>query len=148
MEGSANPTPATPTKRKADNDHNNDTGVEHRRSPPHDRNIDKPIFKDDLDPSPPDYDTEATCEAIIASSYDDLIPRSLRGTRGGIDSAAILLDQEVSDHGQEMKERSGEGLLRRQRIEDNSKYSLGTYTPKIIMDDDRGDEDSGDSRQF
>lgn len=151
--------PATPTKRKADDDHLD--GDSHR-SPPYDRTYDA-ISNSDLDPNPPGYDTSPSPPSIpiyprasprkagVAGSYDDVIPTSLRTTGPTIDSSSMALDSDgTNDYGQEMKERGGQkSLLHRQKnVKEQQGYSLGSYVPEITMEDEEEDEDQRGGRDI
>ena len=144
--------PATPTKRKADDDH---LDANHHRSPPYDR-IHDPISNDDLDAKPPGYEDSPSPPRVPISSrisprkasgtgsYDDVIPTSLRATGPTIDPTSMALDLEgTNDYGQEMKERRDQkGPIHRQKTSKNKQeYSLGSYVPEVSMEDDEEDED-------
>lgn len=145
-------TPATPTKRKANDDH---LDADHHRSPPYDRSHD-PISNDDLDAQPPCHEDSPSPPRVPISSrisprkaggtgsYDDVIPTSLRATGPTIDPTSMALDLEgTNDYGQGMKERRGQkGPLHRQKNSKNKQeYSLGSYVPEVTMEDDEEDED-------
>lgn len=151
--------PATPTKRKADDDH---LDVNSHRSPPYDRTYDA-VSNSDLDPNPPGYETSPSPprmpihprpsprKAGAAGSYDDVIPTSLRATGPTIDPSSTPLDLDgTNDYGQEMKEREGQkGLLHRQKkVKEKQEYSLGSYVPEIAMEDDDEDEDQRGGRDI
>ena len=152
LDGSDAPTPATPTKRKADDD---DLDQNDHRSPPYDRNYDAKM-NDDIDPSASVYDTSPSPpnrhryprigprKASMTGSYDNVIPTSLRATGPTIDPTLMTLDPDgTNDYGQEMKERKGQpGLLHQQQsIHERQEYSLGSYVPEITMEDEEEDED-------
>ena len=153
------PAPATPTKRKADDDN---LDVNNHRSPPYDRTYDA-ISSDELDPNPPGYDDSPSPphvpryprisprKAGATGSYDDVIPTSLRATGQTIDPSFMALDPDgTNDSGQEMKERGEQrGLLHHQKnAEEKQAYSLGSYVPEIAMEDDEEDEDQRGSRDM
>lgn len=157
LDGLDPPTPATPTKRKADDDNLDE---KNRRSPPYDRSYDV-ISGDDIDTHPRSYDTSpspphlpkysrmTSRKAGVTGSYDDVIPISLRATGPTIDPTLMTLDSDgANDFGQEMKEREGQkGLLhRQQKIKEKQEYSLGSYVPEITMEDDEEDEDQRGSK--
>ena len=148
-------TPATPTKRKADDDH---LDANSHRSPPYDRTYDA-VSNFDLDPNPPGYDTSPSPprmptyprKAGVAGSYDDVIPTSLRSTGPTIQPSSTAIDTDgTNDYGQEMKERGGQkGLLHRQKkVKEKQEYSLGSYVPEITMDDNDEDEDQRGGRDI
>lgn len=159
LDGLDPPAPATPTKRKADND---DLAKNNHRSPPYDRTYDA-ISNDDLDPNPPGYDSSPSPPHLpiyprisprktgVIGSYDELIPTSLRANGPTIDTASIPFDSDgTNDYGQEMKEREGQkGVLHQQKaVSDKEEYSLGSYVPEISMEDDEEDEDQRGSRDI
>lgn len=151
--------PATPTKRKADD---NDLDMNNHRSPPHDRSYDASSI-DDFAPHPCGYDTSPSPphqsiqprisprKAGVTGSYDNVIPTSLRATGPTIDPISMTLDPDgTNDYGQEMRERGGQrGLLHGQRdVKEKQEYSLGSYVPEITMEDDEEDEDQRGSRDI
>lgn len=158
LDGLDPPAPATPTKRKADD---NDLDMNNHRSPPYDRTYD-PISNDDLDPNPPGYDSSPSPPHLpiyprisprkvgMTGSYDDVIPTSLRATGPTIDPTSMALDQDgTNDRGQEMKERGRKGVLHRQKnVKEKQEYSLGSYVPEITMEDDEEDEDQRGSKDI
>ena len=74
------------------------------------------------------------------SSYDDVIPPSLRTTEAPIDASSIDLDDvdlNNGDNDQEMAERSNGimGVVPRTGSGGSTGYQLGSYIPEITMDD-------------
>ena len=151
------PEPATPTKRKADD---NDLDMNNHRSPPHDRSYDATSIDEfglnpsgyDTSPSPPHQPVQPRIsprKAGVTGSYDNVIPTSLRATGPTIDPTSMALEPDgTNDYGQEMRERVGQrGLLHGQKdVKEKPEYSLGSYVPEITMEDDEEDEDQRGSR--
>ena len=159
LDGSDPPAPATPTKRKADDE---ELDKNSHRSPPYDRTYDT-RSNDDLDHDPPQYDSSPSPPSLslnprvgprkagVSGSYDDVIPTSLRATGPTIDPSSMALDADgTNDYGEEMKERRGQkGLLQRpKKVNDKGEYSLGSYVPEISMEDEEEDEDQRGSRDM
>lgn len=152
LDGSTTPNPATPTKRKVDDNDSDDLETHYHRSPPHDRNlVDIELANDDMDFDPPDYYSKPVprpqshqntnpYRATTIRSSDDVIPISLQNPAPGfIDPASRILNGDGTGESQEMQERGGRGLLYRQKG-GKEEYSLGNYVPEINMVDDEEDE--------
>lgn len=146
LEASNQDTVALPGKRKANGEEDWDLETLQHRSPPYDRIDDT---ADELDPNPPGYYDEyedppspvypaisprrsiARKPVSKPGSYDDTIPRSLRGTAPASDPTSMIIDyDDVSDQGQEMKERGGGKSL----LQSRNPYKLGSHTPGMDVD--------------
>ena len=151
------PAPATPTKRKADDDDLEETN---HRSPPYDR-VYETLPSEYIDLNPPSYDNSPSPPQVpiyprisprkagTTGSYDEVIPTSLRATGPTIDPTLMaLVSGGTNEYGEEMKERGGQkGLIYRQgNVKDKQEYSLGSYVPEITMEDDEEDEDQRGTR--
>ena len=106
----------------------------------------------DSSPSPPQapiYPRISPRKAGATGSYDEVIPTSLRATGPTIDPTLMALDPDgTNEYGEEMKERRGpKGLLHRQeKVKEKQEYSLGSYVPEIMMEDEEEDEDQRGTR--
>ncbi|KAK4697306.1 hypothetical protein P7C71_g746, partial [Lecanoromycetidae sp. Uapishka_2] len=152
LETSNQPTVASPGKRKADGEEDWDMETQRHRSPPYDRAYDA---AEELDPNPPGYYDEyedppspyppLSPPRSIArkpvgvgkpGSYDDTIPTSLRRVAPRNDPTSMIIDyDDLSDHGQEMRERGGGKSL----LQSRNPYKLGSHTPRMDLDQP-GDE--------
>lgn len=151
LEASNQPIMASPGKRKAAGDEDWEMEPLQHRSPPYDRGFDP---AEELDPNPPGYydDFEAPPSPVYPDlsprrstarkpvskpgSYDDTIPTSLRAKAPANDPMSMIIDfDDLSDQGQEMKERGGGKRILQSR---NPYKTLGGYTPgmEIDLDDD------------
>ena len=153
----------TPTKRKADDNEDDDLMSKLYHSPQPEEDIDMPQSTVSSDPTLPAYASTSPSPPFSPSrpsraptrnirnpgTYDDLIPRSLRATGPTIDPSSMMLNQEDSnDVGQEMQDRGGSiGMLQKRNGIIDSRYTLGSYVPEITMED-REDEEVAQSKHI
>lgn len=146
----------SPTKRKANDQEDDDLTSRLYHSPQQEEHNDLPQSSDALDPTLPTYASTnpspplspsrpsrtATRNLRNPGSYDDLIPSSLRATGPNIDASSMMLDQEDShDVGQEMQDRGGRiGILPKRNGAINGGYTLGSYEPEILIEDEDEEE--------
>ncbi|KAL9612101.1 MAG: hypothetical protein Q9167_003288 [Letrouitia subvulpina] len=149
LESSTSPKPMTPTKRKADDQGDDDYDEDfqqYARSPPKDRatesGAEDPVLPWSSGPAPPAGVLAPRATRLNADSYDNYIPTSLRGPEPALSPSSMLLDDEDrlgETSGQEMQDKgAGRGLV--QRGSGTGAYKLGSYVPEISMDDEESSD--------
>lgn len=148
LEEGSHPKPATPTKRKMDDEDSDDLNFQYPRSPPHDRSLID--INESIDDNvhniprssgfapPGTSSTNHVPNGPVANgSYDNIVPTTLQARGSAKDSSPMILDRDFTNESHEMQERLGGQSFLPPQKGNIEQYTLGSYAPEIVMEDEK-----------